>query len=74
MYKALSQINKEYDGQWVFIINCNEDEYGTIAGGEVALHSESRDVVFRKMEAYDHEPSLTSIRYVGKIPEGVNLL
>ena len=74
MYKTMEQIQKEYDGQWVFIINCDTDEYNSIAGGIVVLHSENRDVVFRKMEEYDYENSLTSVRYVGRIPEGVSLL
>ena len=56
------------------MVNCNEDEYHSIAGGEVVIHNEDRDVVYRKMEAYDYERSLTSVRYVGKIPEGVSLL
>jgi hypothetical protein len=70
MYKSIAEINKEYDGQWVFMINCTENEYSSVNGGEVVLNSESRDVVYRKMEAYDYEQSLTSVRYVGRIPEG----
>ena len=74
MYKSITQIHNEYDGQWVFMINCDKNDYGSIAGGEVVLHSENRDVVFRKMETYDYEQSLTSVRYAGNIPEGVSLL
>jgi hypothetical protein len=72
LYKSITQIHKEYDGQWVFIINCNEGEYGSIAGGEVVLHSPDRDVVIRGMEKYDYEPSLTYFRYAGIIPEGIS--
>jgi len=70
----MSQINQEYDGQWVYIINCSEDEYGSVDGGEVVIHSKNRDDVYREMRAYDYELSLTSIRYVGKIPEEVVFL
>jgi len=74
MYMKMSEIHEKYDGQWVFMINCAEDENGTITGGEVVLHSENRNTVFRKMEQYDYEKSLTYIRYAGKIPEGVSIL
>ena len=74
MYKTMEQIHTEYDGQWVFMINCVQDEYGSIAGGEVVIYSENRDNVIRKMEAYDFEQSLTYIRYAGKVPEGVSFL
>ena len=74
MYKTIDQIHKEYDGQWVFMINCVEGEYGSIEGGEVVLHSENRDNVTRDMEKYDYEPSMTYFRYAGKIPEGIGVI
>ena len=73
-YKTIEQIQNEYDGQWVFMVNCKEGEYGSIIGGEVVLHSENRDVVFRSMGRFDAEPSLTYFRYAGKIPEGTSVL
>ena len=73
MYKTMDEINKEYDGQWVFMINCKENERHSVIGGEVVLHSADRSAVVGKMlEA--HNGSLTSIRYAGKIPEGVSFL
>ena len=74
MYKTMEQIQKEYDGQWVYLINCFEDEYGSTIGGEVVLHSESRANVVRKMKEADNRTSTTFIGYIGKIPEGVALL
>ena len=74
MYKTMEQIEKEYDGQWVFMINCDENERGTLLGGEVVLHSESRANVVRNMVDADNETSITFIGYIGKIPEGVALL
>jgi len=56
------------------MINCMENENGSIVGGEVILHSENRDIVIRGMEAYKNEPSLTSFRYAGKIPKGVSVI
>ena len=70
MYKAMAQIEKEYDGHWVFMINCTKDEYHSIAGGEVVLHSESRGKVFRHIKDAKTK-SLTFFGYVGKAPEGV---
>jgi len=73
-YRTINQIHEEYDGQWIFMVNCMEGEYGSILGGEVVLHSENRDVVFRGMSKYDTEPSLTYFRYAGRIPEGTSVL
>jgi hypothetical protein len=74
MYKSIEQINKEYDGQWIFMINCTKNEYHSVNGGEVVLHSENRDVVYNDMKEHFAHPSLTSVRYVGRIPEGVSIL
>ena len=63
-----------YNGQWVFMVNCKEGEYGSIIGGEIVLHNENRDVVFRSMGKFDAEPSLMYFRYAGKIPEGTSVL
>ena len=74
MYKTMEQIEKEYDGQWVFMINCQRNERCTILGGEVVLNSENRGNVVRKRKEADNRNSLTFIGYVGKIPEGVAFL
>ena len=74
MYKTIEQIHKEFNGEWVFMINCEEGMYGSVAGGVVVLHSENRDVVVRGMENYVHEPSVTYFRYAGQIPEGVSVI
>ena len=74
MYKTMEQIQKDYDGQWVFMINCVEDDYGSTAGGEVVLHSENRANVIRKMKEADNRTSTTFVGYIGKIPSGVALI
>ena len=74
MYKSIEQIHEEFNGQWVFLIHCKEGKYGSIAGGEVVLHSENRDFVIREMENFDYEPSMTYFRYAGQIPKGVSVL
>ena len=74
MYMNMEEIREKYNGQWVYLINCEESKRGKIMGGEVVLYSENRDDVFRDMEKYDHEPSLTYLRYVGVIPESESFL
>ena len=74
MYQTIEQVHKDFDGQWVFMINCQKGIRNSIAGGEVVLHSENRDVVIRGMDKYDYEPSLTYFRYAGRIPEGMSVV
>lgn len=74
MVESIHEINIKFDGEWVFLINCRVDEDGNLIEGEVVLHSKSRDEVFRNMNKYKDSPSMISIRYAGKIPEGVNVL
>ena len=74
MYKTIEQIHNEYDGQWVFLINCMEGEHNSIKGGEVVISSERRDKVLREMTEYKSEKSDTFIFYAGKIPEGVSVI
>ena len=74
MYKTMEQIHEEYDGQWVFMINCKKNERGSLIGGEVAIHSASRDNVISNMKKANNKISQTFIGYAGKIPEGVALL
>ena len=74
MYKTIEQIHSEYNGQWIFMINCEEGPYGSITGGVVVLHNENRDVVIRGMEDYDFEPSVTYFRYAGQIPEEISVI
>ena len=74
MYTAIEQVHIDYNGQWVFMIECKKGQHGIILGGKVVLHSENRDVVIRGMEKYDYEPSLTYFRYAGKIPEGMSVI
>ena len=73
MYKLMEQIEKEFNGQWVFMINCTQKENGTLLGGEVIINSESRATVSRKIKDAKNK-SLTFFGYVGKAPEGVAYL
>lgn len=74
MYKTINEVNIQYNGEWVFLINCNKNENGSVLGGEVVIHSESRDKVIREMQKYIMEKSDTYFRYAGEIPEGVSVI
>ena len=74
MPEKLETINEKYNGQWVYLIDCEQDEYGTVISGQVVLNNENRDNVIRRMSEFDNVVTLTSFRFAGKIPEGVNIL
>lgn len=72
MIQTIEQINKQYNGNWVFLINCEVAENGDIVQGEVICHSKSREEVFRKMHECKNSDTMFSIRFAGEIPEGVS--
>lgn len=74
MIQSIKEINDKYSGEWVFLINCKTDENDDLLEGEVVLHSKSREEIFLNMDKYRMNTSMTSIRYAGKIPEGVNVI
>ena len=71
MFMTMDEIDKEYDGEWVYIINLELGD-GTILGGEVAAHGTDRDKVVDVMR--NTPDGGIFIKYVGAIPEGVSLL
>jgi len=70
MYRPIEQIHQEYDGQWVYLTGLKVNERGTVIGGEVSAHSESRDNVVMKIRPEDG----IYVMYAGKIPEGVSVI
>ena len=72
--KTINEINEVYNGKWVYMIDCETNDSGTLTKGRVVLSSESRDNVLRRMSEFDGDRSLASFRYAGKIPEGVHYL
>ena len=70
----MEEIQKKYDGQWVFMINCKEGEYHDTIGGEVVVHSERRDKVIGEMGKFNDGKSDTFIGYIGNIPEGISVI
>lgn len=70
MFKTISEIHQEYDGQWVYLINLQQNNRGTVIGGEVAAHNENRDKVIM---ALCPENGIY-VMYAGSIPEGVSVI
>ena len=70
MYKSIAMIHREYDGQWVYLINTKENDRGTVLGGEVAAHSENRDKVIMALRPEDG----IYVMYAGRVPEGVSVI
>jgi hypothetical protein len=69
---TIQEIDEKHDGEWVYITNTKEGEYGEVIGGEIAAHSENREKVVQEMlECSDDS---VYIKYAGKIPEGVSVL
>ena len=70
MFKTICEIHQEYDGQWVYLVNLKENERGTVIGGEVAAHSENRDMVVMALRPVDG----IYVMYAGRKPEGVSVI
>jgi hypothetical protein len=74
MFEKMEVINEKYDGQWVYLVDCEQDEFGSVVSGRVVLHNENRDNVIRRLKEFEDVVTLTSFRYAGRIPEGVSIL
>ena len=75
MYKTMEQIKKEYDGHWVFLVNCTQGEHHSITGGTVAIATKERAEVFAgwsKFAEDKHGPTL--IFYAGEPPPRLGMM
>ena len=66
MYKTMEQVKKEYDGYWVFLVNCTQGEHHSIIGGEVALATKSRAELFEEMSKFGGAAGDTYFFYSGE--------
>ena len=74
MYKPMEQIEKEYDGQWVFMVNCQKDNHNSVSGGEVVFHGKSMNEVLINMKQSNIIGNSKYVRYIGNLPEGVAVM
>jgi hypothetical protein len=72
MYLTMEEIEKQFDGHWVFMTNCKKGELNEIIGGVVLAYNKSKKPVAALWsEEYDSE---TYFRYIGDIPDGMGVL
>lgn len=64
---TMKQIEKQFSGQWVLLVNPVQSRESEIVRGELVLHSKDRSEVYR--EALKRRDDHTAILYVGKLPE-----
>ena len=75
MFMSMNEINERYDGEWIYAIDCEEDDAGAVLGGDVVIHSTDYAYVVSAMCVYDRDVNtLALFRYAGEIPEGISLL
>ena len=65
---ALTEIEPEFDSEWVLIGEPMTDEALNVLEGRVLHRSKDRDEVYRK--AVSLRPRRSAILYTGRIPEG----
>jgi len=65
----MDEIQKKYNGQWIYMINLIEDERGQVIGGEVAAASDSRKKILQEMLHSDNDSIY--ILYAGEMPAGI---
>ena len=72
MYLTMQEIEENYDGYWVFLINCKKGEHNEIIGGEVlAFNKNKKPIAELWGKEYD---CIIYFRYFGSIPEGMGVL
>jgi len=74
MYKTMEEIREEYDGQWVYMINCQENERGSVVGGVVLIHSGNRQDFFSALHDADTGETFTFFGYLGNVPDRIGLI
>lgn len=74
MYKTMEQMEKEYDGQWVFMINCQKNNQNAVSGGEVIFHDKSMNAVLHNMKKSKEKGNSRYVRFIGTLPEGVAVI
>ena len=74
MYMNIDDIIKKYEEHWVYLINCRQNERGSVVGGEVAFFDKSMNRVLQSMTGHEGEDDSVYVRYIGELPEGVAIL
>ena len=62
---TVDEMRKTYDGEWVLVVDCEDDESGRLARGRVVVHSANRDDIYREMA---NHPEGCAVRWFGEVP------
>ena len=62
-----SEIEEQYEGQWVLIAYEELDEDMSVVKGEVLAHSPDRDVIYQELLRLNGQK--IAIEYIGEVPE-----
>ncbi|MCL2053708.1 MAG: hypothetical protein FWG90_04580 [Oscillospiraceae bacterium] len=65
MYKTMREIEKEYDGNFVCIINYKKSKYHSIIGGEVIAASQDKEKI---IDIWAKNPR-SHFEYMGEFPD-----
>jgi hypothetical protein len=65
-YQTMQEIERQYDGNWVIMANCKENERYKIIGGEVVAASKDRETIVKLLG--QKLGGLVYTCFVGSIP------
>ena len=66
---AFAEIKKQFNGEWVLIVDPVTTKSLEIVQGKVAWHSKDRDEVYQK--ALEIKPRHSAILFLGNPPQGM---
>ena len=66
MYQTMEEIEKQYDGNFVCMINCRKSEYYDVIGGEVIAAGKDKKPIIDIWSSCDDEEPYCG--YVGNFP------
>ncbi len=69
---SLSEIEEQFDSEWVLIENPETDENLNVKQGKVLWHSKNRDEVYRK--AREIHPGHSAILFIGQLPDDAAII
>ena len=64
-----AEIKRQYDGEWVLIVDPVTTKDLEIVEGKVACHSKDRDEVYRR--AKEIKPKHSAVLFIGRPPKGM---
>jgi len=71
VYQTIEEIEKEYDGNFVCMINCKMSEGNSVIGGEVVAYGKDKMEI---QEIWSKSPGGSYYRWMGEFPDVAYLL